>query len=115
MKAVSTRNDGISGDLSTMKPACWTFDLCNGPRPSSSLSTRPPASSAEDGSATEEIEVDYQGDVLEVGFNAGYLLDIVRQIEGSNARMLMADAASPTIFSEVDDPGVLYVLMPMRV
>jgi len=73
------------------------------------------ASSPEDGGATEEIEVDYQGDVLEVGFNAGYLLDIVRQIEGSNARMLMADAASPTIFSEVDDPGVLYVLMPMRV
>ena len=73
------------------------------------------ASSAEEGSATEEIEVDYQGDALEVGFNAAYLLDIVRQIEGSSARLLMADAASPTIFSEVDDPGALYVLMPMRV
>ncbi|MDA1090811.1 MAG: DNA polymerase III subunit beta [Proteobacteria bacterium] len=73
------------------------------------------ASSAEEGSATEEIEVVYQGDALEVGFNAGYLLDIVRQIEGPSARMLMADAASPTIFCEVDDPAALYVLMPMRV
>lgn len=73
------------------------------------------ASSPEDGSATEELEVAYKGDALEVGFNAAYLLDIVRQIEGSSSRLLMADAASPTILSEVDDPGALYVLMPMRV
>lgn len=73
------------------------------------------ASNPEDGSATEELEVDYQGDAVEVGFNASYLLDIVRQIEGSTTRLLMADAASPTILSEVDDPSALYVLMPMRV
>ncbi len=73
------------------------------------------ASSPEDGSATEELEVAYQGDSIEIGFNAGYLLDIVRQIEGDNARLLLADAASPTILSEVDEAGALYVLMPMRV
>jgi DNA polymerase-3 subunit beta len=73
------------------------------------------ASSPEDGSATEELEVAYQGDSIEIGFNAGYLLDIVRQIEGNNARLLLADAASPTILSEVDEAGALYVLMPMRV
>ena len=67
------------------------------------------------GNATEEVEASYQGEELEIGFNAAYLLDITRQIEGSNARLLLADAASPTILSEVDDASALYVLMPMRV
>ena len=73
------------------------------------------ASSPDDGNATEEVEASYQGEELEIGFNAAYLLDITRQIEGSNARLLLADAASPTILSEVDDASTLYVLMPMRV
>lgn len=73
------------------------------------------ASSPDDGNATEEVEASYQGEELEIGFNAAYLLDITRQIEGSNARLLLADAASPTILSEVDDTSALYVLMPMRV
>jgi len=73
------------------------------------------ASSPEEGSATEELEVAYQGDSMEIGFNAGYLLDIIRHIEGDNVRLMLADAASPTILSEMDEPGALYVLMPMRV
>lgn len=73
------------------------------------------ASSPEDGSATEELEATYQGDAVEIGFNAGYLLDIIRQIEGDSTRLMLADAASPTILSEVEDAGALYVLMPMRV
>ena len=73
------------------------------------------SSSPDSGSATEELEVSYKGEDLEIGFNAGYLLDITRQIEGPGTRLLLADAASPTILSEVDDTGALYVLMPMRV
>ena len=73
------------------------------------------ASSPEHGSATEELEVAYQGTVLEVGFNSRYLLDITQRIEGDKARFIMADAASPTIIREVGDASALYVLMPMRV
>ncbi len=73
------------------------------------------ASSPEHGSATEEIEVSYSGDDLEIGFNSGYLLDITRQIEGDSARFSLADAASPTILREGGDASALYVLMPMRV
>ena len=40
------------------------------------------ASSPEHGSATEELEVAYDGDLLEIGFNSAYLLDVTRQIEG---------------------------------
>jgi DNA polymerase-3 subunit beta len=73
------------------------------------------ASSPETGTATEELEVDYQGEGVEIGFNSSYLLDITRQIEGDSARFTLADAASPTILSETDDTSALYVLMPMRV
>jgi DNA polymerase-3 subunit beta len=73
------------------------------------------ASSPETGTATEELEVDYHGEGVEIGFNSSYLLDITRQIEGDSARLTLADAASPTILSETDDTSALYVLMPMRV
>jgi len=73
------------------------------------------ASSQEYGSATEELEIAYHGDQIEIGFNAAYLLDVTRQIEGETARFSMSDAASPTVMQETDDDSALYVLMPMRV
>ena len=73
------------------------------------------ASSPDQGSATEELEVSYDGDAMEIGFNSRYLLDITGQIEGDSARFTLADAASPTILSEIEDTSALYVLMPMRV
>jgi DNA polymerase III subunit beta len=73
------------------------------------------ASSPESGTATEEIEVKYVQEAIEIGFNARYLLDIAQQIEGDTAQFSMADAASPTIIRDVDDQSALYVLMPMRV
>jgi len=73
------------------------------------------ASSPEHGSAEEEIEVNYQGDPVEIGFNSGYLLDITRQIEGEMAQVSLADGNSPTILRETDDASALYVIMPMRV
>jgi DNA polymerase III subunit beta len=73
------------------------------------------ASSPESGTATEEIEVEYSQDAIEIGFNARYLLDIAQQIEGDTAQFSMADAASPTIIRDIDDRSALYVLMPMRV
>ncbi len=73
------------------------------------------ATSPENGSAMEEISVDYGGPSIEIGFNSRYLLDIAQQIEGEVAQISMADAASPTIVREVADSSALYVLMPMRV
>ncbi len=73
------------------------------------------ATNQENGMATEEIAVDYALDPIEIGFNARYLLDIAGQIESNKAEFVMADAASPTIVRDADDPSALYVLMPMRV
>jgi len=73
------------------------------------------ATSPENGTATEELEVSYTSTPLEIGFNSRYLLDIAEQIEGEGAQFSMADAASPTIVRDSADSSALYVLMPMRV
>ena len=73
------------------------------------------ANSPDNGSASEEIEVAYAADAIEIGFNSRYLLDITQQIEGDTAQFVMSDSASPTIVREVGDTSALYVLMPMRV
>ncbi len=67
------------------------------------------------GSATEELEVDYDSEPLDVGFNSRYLLDIAAQIEGEVAVLKLADPGSPTLIPDKDAKGALYVLMPMRV
>jgi DNA polymerase-3 subunit beta len=67
------------------------------------------------GSATEEIEVDYSSDPLDIGFNSRYLLDIAAQIEGEVAVLKLADPGSPTLIQDKESKGALYVLMPMRV
>jgi DNA polymerase III subunit beta len=73
------------------------------------------ATSPENGTASEDLEVRYGAAALEIGFNARYLLDIMEQIEGEGARFAMADAASPTVVRDTADASALYVLMPMRV
>ena len=67
------------------------------------------------GSATEELEVEYESDPLDIGFNSRYLLDIAAQIEGEVAVLKLADPGSPTLIQDKDAKGALYVLMPMRV
>jgi len=67
------------------------------------------------GSATEELEVEYAADPLDIGFNSRYLLDIAAQIEGEVAVLKLADPGSPTLIQDKDAKGALYVLMPMRV
>lgn len=67
------------------------------------------------GSATEELEVEYDSDPLDIGFNSRYLLDIASQIEGETAVLKLADPGSPTLIQEKDGGKALYVLMPMRV
>jgi DNA polymerase-3 subunit beta len=73
------------------------------------------ANSPDSGSAAEELEVEYRGPGLEIGFNSRYLLDMTAQADGNRVEFAMADAGSPTLMRDSGDPGTLYVLMPMRV
>jgi DNA polymerase-3 subunit beta len=67
------------------------------------------------GSATEELEVEYDSDPIDIGFNSRYLLDIANQLDGEVAVLKLADPGSPTLIEDKDAKGALYVLMPMRV
>lgn len=73
------------------------------------------ASSADSGSASEEIEVRFSASPMEIGFNSAYLMDVAKQIEGEGCRISLSDPASPTIIQDASDTSSLYVLMPMRV
>ena len=73
------------------------------------------ATSPENGTAVEELEVRYQNSPIEIGFNSRYLLDITEQIDGEYAQFKMSDAGSPTIVCDREDGSALFVLMPMRV
>ncbi|MGO9740001.1 MAG: DNA polymerase III subunit beta [Roseiarcus sp.] len=67
------------------------------------------------GSASEEVEVDYDSTPIDIGFNARYLLDIAQQLAGDTALIKLADSGSPTIIQDREGAPALYVLMPLRV
>jgi DNA polymerase-3 subunit beta len=67
------------------------------------------------GSASEELEVDYDSTPMDIGFNARYLLDIAQQLSGDTALIKLSDPGSPTIIMDRDGAPALYVLMPLRV
>ena len=73
------------------------------------------ASNTDASSATEELEVNYNGAEMEIGFNARYLLDIAGQVNSEVVEFALADQGSPTLVRAPGDEASLFVLMPMRV
>jgi DNA polymerase-3 subunit beta len=73
------------------------------------------ATSLDQGSAEEAVEVSYDGEDMDVGFNSRYLMDIADRIKGEKAEFRLGDAASAAIVGDADDANALYVIMPMRV
>ena len=69
----------------------------------------------EGGSGIEEIEISYNGPTLDIGFNAGYLKEIIHQFNGKEVTILFSDSTAPTIIKDIANTETLYVLMPMRV
>lgn len=70
---------------------------------------------SESGSANEELDVDYDGDPLDIGFNSKYMMDILGKVDGDQAEMRFADNGSPAIIAGVDNHDTIFVAMPMRV
>lgn len=67
------------------------------------------------GDAREELDIDYAGDALTVGFNARYLLDAVSAIRTKEVRLSFHDELSPCRITPPDDEATLAVVMPMRI
>jgi DNA polymerase-3 subunit beta len=67
------------------------------------------------GEASEDLEVEYTGPDLEIGFNARYILDVLQVFaEGSRVELGLGDQLSPGVIKGAD-PGYSYVVMPMRI
>jgi DNA polymerase-3 subunit beta len=64
--------------------------------------------------AEEEVEVDYQGSELEIGFNVSYILDALGAVTEENVSMELGDANSSCVISPQQDRSCTYVIMPMR-
>ena len=73
------------------------------------------ASSPEHGSATEELEVNYRGGDLEIGFNSRYLLDTLGVMSTAQVRMEFKNPMSPSVVREEADGSFLSVIMPLRI
>jgi DNA polymerase-3 subunit beta len=67
------------------------------------------------GEAVEELEVEYSGKAITIGFNARYLIDVLNILGGDgDVHIELKDELSPSIIRKAGDAGYLYVLMPMR-
>ena len=64
--------------------------------------------------AEEEIEVQYEGPELEIGFNVNYLLDALNALSSEQAHLFLRDANSSCLIQEPGAGRCRYVIMPMR-
>ena len=68
--------------------------------------------------AQESVDVDYQGEQLEIGFNVGYLLDVLNAVDEEAVRLSLTDANSSSLIEASTDKEqattAKYVVMPMR-
>ena len=67
------------------------------------------------GEAVEEVEAEYKGKPLSIGFNARYLIDVLSVLSGDGEiEIALKDELSPSVVKRSEVGGYLYVLMPMR-
>jgi DNA polymerase-3 subunit beta len=73
------------------------------------------SSNAEQEEAKEELEIDYGGDTIEIGFNVTYLMDALANMSQDMVTVSLADANSSALVTIPEQGGFKYVVMPMRI
>lgn len=72
------------------------------------------ANNPEQEEAEENIAVDYSGSPMEIGFNVGYLIDVLSAVNEDRIQMTLANPNSSALMEEPGGGDALYVVMPMR-
>jgi len=72
------------------------------------------AHNPENEEAEEHLEIEYEGDPIEIGFNVSYLLDALAAISGDTAELHLIDPNSSCLLTDAADDSCQYVIMPMR-
>ena len=78
-------------------------------------SLRIASSNAEQEEAKEELEIDYDGDSIEIGFNVTYLIDALSNMSVDMVKLELQDTSSSALLTVPELPGFKYVVMPMRI
>jgi len=61
------------------------------------------------------LDVDYDGEKIEIGFNILYLIDIIKALTCPRLRLGMNDANKPLVVQDIDDPDFIALVMPMKI
>jgi DNA polymerase-3 subunit beta len=72
-------------------------------------------SNTEQEEAQEELDVDYTGEGLDIGFNVGYLMDVLNNIHDEEIHCDLGDSSSSALFTVDGKDDFKYVVMPMRI
>lgn len=72
------------------------------------------AHNPEQDEAEEEVEIDYQGKELSIGFNVSYLLDVLGVVDSENVQISLIDSNSSSLITPDGSTDSRYVVMPMR-
>ncbi len=78
-------------------------------------SLRVASSNAEQEEAVDELEIDYGGDSIEIGFNVTYLIDVLSNMDQDMVKLDLADSNSSALITIPDNTTFKYVVMPMRI
>jgi len=73
------------------------------------------STNADQEDAQEELEIDYAGDGLDIGFNVNYLLDVLLNVKGEQLRFSLGDALGSALMTLPESDKFKYVVMPMRI
>ncbi|AYA62529.1 DNA polymerase III subunit beta [Alteromonas sp. RKMC-009] len=72
------------------------------------------ANNPEQEEAEEIVDVNYEGDDLEIGFNVAYLIDVLNALTTEEVQLTLSDSNSSALIQNAGDDAALYVIMPMR-
>jgi len=73
------------------------------------------SNNAEQEEAVDELDIDYVGDAIEIGFNVTYLIDALTNMAQDMVKIELADSNSSALLTIPDDVAFKYVVMPMRI
>ncbi|MGZ3185148.1 MAG: DNA polymerase III subunit beta [Telluria sp.] len=73
------------------------------------------STNADQEEAVEELEIDYGGDTIDIGFNVTYLLDVLNNLKCDQVNVALGDANSSALISIPENADFKYVVMPMRI
>jgi DNA polymerase III subunit beta len=73
------------------------------------------SNNAEQEEAVDELDIDYAGDAIEIGFNVTYLIDALGNMPQEMVRLELSDSNSSALFTIPDNATFKYVVMPMRI